>query len=268
MTEDHSLSVSSLRALVPHKDWDELLTRYQTQTYLVGRALLRQGDKGTHVLAMVDGLVKVVRTDREGRQRLLAFRGPGEILGEMALQGVGVRMASVWAMSTSTAALIPGEDFRRFVENHRLAYPLAVMASRRLLEQTEIHDGAVHERLAVALLRLVDASGGATSFDLTREDVAQHIGVGRKAVSKALDRLGRGRVEAGKRRIEVTSVEGLRSVLAGLTAPVARCAPRHSSSGPAARTVPAPTVKLGTRVTARTSAPARSPEGRVGITEE
>ncbi|MFS0695708.1 helix-turn-helix domain-containing protein [Streptomyces nitrosporeus] len=150
------------------------------------------------------------------------------------------------------------------MDNRRLAYPLAVMSSRRLLEQTEIHDGAVHERLAVALLRLVEASDGERSFDLTREDLALHIGVGRKAVSKALEQLGQDRVEAGKGRIDVIDVDGLREVVDS----GARCAPRHSSSGPAAQTVPAPTVKLETRATAHMSAPARSPRGRVGFTEE
>ncbi|MYX15227.1 cyclic nucleotide-binding domain-containing protein [Streptomyces sp. SID8374] len=264
MREGIPFSVSPLRALVPHEEWVKL-TRYPPQTYLAGRALLRQGDKGTQVLALVSGMVKIVRSDRDGQQRLLAFRGPGEILGEMAIQGSGTRMASVWAMSRCKAALIPGEDFRRFVDHHKLAYPLAVMASRRLLEQTEIHDGAVHERLAMALLRLVEMSGGQRSFDLTREDLAQHIGVGRKAVTKALERLGPDRVEAGKRRIEVTCVEGLREMFAD---PGARRVPRHSSSGPGARNVSALTGKLEARAIARTSAPARSPRGRVGFTEE
>ncbi|MYR65964.1 MULTISPECIES: Crp/Fnr family transcriptional regulator [unclassified Streptomyces] len=263
MSEGRPLSLSPLRALVSCEEWAEL-TRYPAQTYLAGRALLRQGDKGTHVLALVSGLVKVVRTDRDGRQRLLAFRGPGEILGEMALQGAGMRMASVWAMSNCKASIVSGEDFRHLVDNRRLAYPLAVMSSRRLLEQAEIHDGAVHERLAVALLRLVEASDGERSFDLTREDLALHIGVGRKAVSKALEQLGQDRVEAGKGRIDVIDVDGLREIVDS----GARCAPRHSSSGPAAQTVPAPTVKLETRATAHMSAPARSPRGRVGFTEE
>ncbi|WP_369212991.1 Crp/Fnr family transcriptional regulator [Streptomyces flavofungini] len=213
MSEEHSLSVAPLRDLVSHEEWADL-TRYQVQTYLAGRALLRQGERAAHVLVLVSGLVKVVRVDRDGRQRLLAFRGPGEILGEMALQCGAVRLAYVWAMSDCKAAVVPAEEFRRFVREHRLAYPLAVMASHRLREQTEVHDGAVHERLAVTLLRLVEISGGLHSFSLTREDLAQHIDVGRKAVSKALERLGPGRVRAGKSRIEVVSVEGLREAIA------------------------------------------------------
>lgn len=212
MTEDHVCSVRALRDLVPAAAW-EGLTRYPSRTYPADQTLLRQGAEGTHVLALTDGMVKVVRRDRDGRQRLLAFRGPGEILGEMALQDGGLRLADVRAMSRCTASVVFAEDFHRFVLRHELAYPLAALASRRLREQTEASDGAVHERLAMALLRLVEVSGGTRSFSLTRQELAQHIGVGRNSVSKALARLGPDVVNATKSRIDVTSVEGLRSAL-------------------------------------------------------
>ncbi|MEU0688000.1 Crp/Fnr family transcriptional regulator [Streptomyces uncialis] len=214
MSEDYGCPVRALRDLVPAEAWEEL-TRYPSWTYEADQRLLEQGTEGTHVLALTEGMVKVVRGDRDGRQRLLAFRGPGEILGEMALQDGGRRLADVWAMSRCRAAKVPAEDFHRFVLRHGLAYPLAALASRRLREQTEAGDGSVHERLAMALLRLVEASGGTRSFSLTRPLLAQHIGVGRNSVTKALARLGPGRVIATKNRIEVTSVEGLRSVLGG-----------------------------------------------------
>lgn len=111
--------------------------------------------------------------------------------------------------------MVFASEFQSFVREHQLADSLARMAANRLKEQTEDREGAVHERLAVALLRLVEVSGGQRSFSLTREDLAQHIDVGRKAVSKALGRLGPERVEAGKSRIDVISVEGLRQVVAG-----------------------------------------------------
>lgn len=66
----------------------------------------------------------------------------------------------------------------------------------------------------MALLRLVEASGGQHTFSLTREQLAQHISVGRKAVSKALECLGPDKVKAGKSWIEVTGVEGLRETVA------------------------------------------------------
>ncbi|MEU1291176.1 MULTISPECIES: Crp/Fnr family transcriptional regulator [unclassified Streptomyces] len=214
MSEYSSFSARTLRDLVSGEAWAGL-TRYPCWTYAPDRTLLRQGSTGTHVLALISGMVKVVRTDRDGRQRLLAFRGPGEILGEMALQHGGERLADVLTMSKCKASVVPAEDFRRFVEDHQLAYPLAVLASSRLREQTEVYDGAVHERLAMALLRLVDASGGVCSFSLTREELAQHVGVGRNSVTKALNRLGPGLVEAAKDRVHVTGPDELRKVLAG-----------------------------------------------------
>ncbi|WP_256251743.1 Crp/Fnr family transcriptional regulator [Streptomyces sp. yr375] len=120
-------------------------------------------------------------------------------------------------MSECKASLILAEDFRHFVRDHQLADPLATLASSRLLEQTRIYDGSVCERLAMALLRLVEVSGDVHSFSLTREELAQHIGVGRNSVTKALTQLGPGLVRAGKDRIEVTGVDGLRKTLAAAT---------------------------------------------------
>ncbi|MCX5386262.1 Crp/Fnr family transcriptional regulator [Streptomyces sp. NBC_00083] len=214
MSEDQSRATSPLRALVSRQVWEGLVS-YPAQTFLAGRALLRQGCKGTHVLALVDGLVKVVRTDPDGRRRVLAFRGSGEVLGEMAVQCASGRLADVWAMRDCKATIIPAADFRRLMHESHLALPVAAMATHRLREQTEIYEGPVHRRLALTLLRLVEVSGGQHSFVLTREDLAQHIDVGRKAVSQALDRLGPDQVSAGKSRIDVVSVERLRETVAG-----------------------------------------------------
>ncbi|MEZ7002291.1 Crp/Fnr family transcriptional regulator [Streptomyces sp. AD55] len=209
MSEDRAFLVRTLQDLVSEEAWTGLI-RYPCWTYAPAEILLRQGTRGTHVLALISGMVKVVRTDRDGRQRLLAFRGPGEILGEMALQHGGERLADVRTMSECKASVVPAEDFHRFVREYQLAYPLATLASGRLREQTEVYDGAVHERLAVALLRLVKASGGVRSFALTREELAQHIGVSRDTVSKALRHLGPDQVQFARNRIHVTGVKALR----------------------------------------------------------
>ncbi|MFH8399075.1 MULTISPECIES: Crp/Fnr family transcriptional regulator [Streptomyces] len=215
MSEDDSLPSAPLCALLPDEEWARL-ARYPEQTYLAGRTLLRQGDPGTHVLALVEGLVKVVRTEPDGRQRVLSFRGRGEILGEMALQPSSVRMADVRALRKSRACIVPAQDFHRFVQENKLARPIFELAWNRMREQVELCEGAVHERLALALLRLVAAAGGGKPcFSLTREELAQHIDVGRKAVSKALERLGPDCVRVGNRRIEVVSVAGLRKAAGG-----------------------------------------------------
>ncbi|MFI1825667.1 Crp/Fnr family transcriptional regulator [Streptomyces sp. NPDC020412] len=213
MNMDHHPSTRTLRNLVPKEVWAEV-TRRPTGFRPPGLTLLEQGTAGTGAFALISGMVKVIRKDRDGRQRLLAFRGPGEILGEMALQHGGERLADVRTMSRCRVVWIPAGDFHRLVQQHDLAYSLAVLASSRLREQTEMYDGATHQRLAMALLRLVDISEGVRSFSLTHQELAQHIGAGRNSVSEGLRVLGPGKVRLGKGRISVTSVEGLRKALA------------------------------------------------------
>ncbi|MEU3601816.1 Crp/Fnr family transcriptional regulator [Streptomyces sp. NPDC006798] len=212
MNRDRHSSARTLRDLVSKEVWAEL-TRRPLGFRPSGVTLLEQGTPGTGAFALISGMVKVIRRDRDDRQRLLAFRGPGEILGEMALQHGGERLADVRTMSRCRVVWIPAQDFHRLVERHDLAYSLAVLASSRLREQTELYDGAVHQRLAMALLRLVDVSEGVSSFSLTREELAQHIGAGRNSVTKGLGILGPGKVRVEKGRISVTSVEGLREAL-------------------------------------------------------
>ncbi|MFI5773197.1 helix-turn-helix domain-containing protein, partial [Streptomyces sp. NPDC051658] len=69
-------------------------------------------------------------------------------------------------------------------------------------QQTQSCEGDIDQRLAATLLRLIEISG-ARSFSLTRDELAQHLGVGRNSVTEALERLGSHRVRFGRTRIEV-----------------------------------------------------------------
>ena len=55
-----------------------------------GRVLMRQGETGTEMMVLIDGTVSV---QRDGA--VLAERGPGEVLGEMALLSDKPRSATV-----------------------------------------------------------------------------------------------------------------------------------------------------------------------------
>ncbi|MFI1800194.1 Crp/Fnr family transcriptional regulator [Streptomyces sp. NPDC020379] len=214
MSEENYVSPARiLRDLVPGEAW-EGLTCFPRKRHSAGATLLRQGDSGTHVLALIRGMVKVVRGESGGRDRLLAFRGPGEVLGEMAVQDGGGRLAHVRAISECEVSVVPAEEFRDFVKRHNLASQLAEYAVSRVREQTQACEGDIGRRLALALLRLVEISG-ARSFSITREELAQHLGVGRNSVSGVLKRFGTERVRAERTRIEVADEVYLRCVVRG-----------------------------------------------------
>jgi hypothetical protein len=73
-----------------------------------GTSLVRQGEKGTYVYLILDG---VVRVERDGQR--LAEYGPGAMLGERAHLEGGTRTSSLIAVTAARVAMVPGESLDR-----------------------------------------------------------------------------------------------------------------------------------------------------------
>ncbi|GGR66035.1 Crp/Fnr family transcriptional regulator [Streptomyces humidus] len=210
----------SLRDFTGEGVWADLLEHCFERRHPAGSVLLRQGEPGTHVLAVVTGVAKVIRRERNGDLSLLAFRGPGELLGEVAVLDDGVRSANVESISPCVVGVLDKAEFLAFVSRHGL-FPLLVRyALTRLRESDEARGGGdVRALLAAALVHLIDISaqphlahgtGGPVELALTRHELAQHLGTSRNTVTAALNALASCGVRAGRRRILVEDVQALR----------------------------------------------------------
>ncbi|MGW7521840.1 Crp/Fnr family transcriptional regulator [Streptomyces sp. NPDC054796] len=155
--------------------------------------LLRQGDPGTHVLVLVSGSILVTLTGSNGERTLLAVRGAGELLGELAVLDREPRTASVIAAEECRVHVVPAPDFLAFVDHHGLQATLLRHAIARVREaetvRLEMATAPVPARLASALGRLLHASS-ATGTEyvvrLTQTELSQMIGASRNAVGAAL----------------------------------------------------------------------------------
>ncbi|MFF0169898.1 Crp/Fnr family transcriptional regulator [Streptomyces prasinus] len=200
--------------------WAELLAGSFEQRHPAGRVLLRQGEPGTHVLAVVRGVAKVIRRERNGDLSLLAFRGPGELLGEVAVLDDGVRSANVESISPCVVGVMGKAEFLAFVGGHGLFPVFVKYALTRLRESDEARGGGdVRVRLAAVLVHLIDISGqppsvrgtgGPVELALTRHELAQHLGTSRNTVTAALNDLAPCGVAVGRKRILVEDVPALR----------------------------------------------------------
>ncbi len=71
-----------------------------------GEVVFREGDTGDRAFVIVDGEIEVVKASGD-REVLLAVRGPGDVIGEMALLDAAPRMASVRARTDVRFVTIP-----------------------------------------------------------------------------------------------------------------------------------------------------------------
>ncbi|MFC8394846.1 Crp/Fnr family transcriptional regulator [Streptomyces sp. NPDC057238] len=213
----------SLRDFAGETVWAGLLEHSYERRHPAGSVLLRQGEPGTHVLAVVTGVAKVIRQERNGDLSLLAFRGPGELLGEVAVLDDGVRSANVESISQCVVGVMGKAEFLAFVSGRGLFPVLVKYALTRLRESDEARGGGdVRIRLAATLVHLIDISGhphfahgvgGSVELALTRHELAQHLGTSRNTITAALNDLAFCGVRAGRRRILIDDLPALRLVV-------------------------------------------------------
>ncbi|MGK5496523.1 Crp/Fnr family transcriptional regulator [Streptomyces sp. URMC 125] len=207
--------------MLSEEAWRELRAQGPSRRFRERDVMLRQGSPGTYLLALTDGIAKVICRETGGAVTWLAFRGPGDLLGEVSVFHGTARTAEVVALTPCTAVVLDARRFRRFVEERGLVMDLMRQALTRLREsdthRTELLTLPLTTRLARALLRLAELSGcGADSGPvrlngLAQEEVAQAIGVTRNAVITGLQRLREaGVVETARKVIVIKDVGTLR----------------------------------------------------------
>ncbi|HTQ91807.1 MAG TPA: Crp/Fnr family transcriptional regulator [Streptosporangiaceae bacterium] len=192
----------------------------RTAVYPPGTMLCVEGDPATHVFVLVYGWVKIVGVTSEGHELTLALRGRGDTVGEMAAETTGRRTATVQAVGTVRALVVPYDTFSSFLDAHDGAdRAYRRMVTRRwndaesMLRTRSVTNGA--QRLAMLLLVLADQrdSGVRMTMVLTQDELASLTGASRATVTRALSNWRqRGIIRTGQRDITITDLGALRKI--------------------------------------------------------
>ena len=187
-----------------------------------GTALFHERQPSDRVMLLIAGRVKIASTSEDGREAVLAFRGPGDVLGELSAIDGQPRSASVIAVEEVEVVVIPATDFRAFLERAPRAtlwLLTRVIARLREADRKRAEFGASDTigRVAARLIELAERYGeptpGGVRIDLpiTQEELASWVGSSREGVNKALHTLkGLSWVETERRSITVVDMEALR----------------------------------------------------------
>ncbi len=204
------------------EDADELLRRVRRRKFKKSQPILRAGAAGDDVVIVLSGRVRLVSYGAEQREVVLAIRGAGELLGDMAALGAQRRTASAIALDDVEAGILHGEEFREFLRDRpEAALVLIRMLVRRLSEATrDLASLATQDSVGRVAKRLLDLAadhgvpssrGTRIELALTQDELARWTGATRETVSRAL-RLMRqlGWVATDNRTITVLDPDALR----------------------------------------------------------
>jgi putative peptide zinc metalloprotease protein len=115
-----------------------LAARMREERYEPGDVLIRQGDEGETFYVVESGCIETW-VSQNGAERLVAERGPGEYVGEIALLMRVPRTATVRASTALQVLALDREEFDQLVASHLfVSRGLETEASRRMLHLREV----------------------------------------------------------------------------------------------------------------------------------
>jgi len=162
--------------------------------YKRGEVVVEQGQKTNTLYIILTGRVRVITSDKRGREVILATLQPGDYIGEMSLIDNQAHSATVRAeVQTDMLTLGRAEFARCLPENSSMSYAIMRGLVQRLrqadrkIESLALMD--VYGRVARALLEFAapDREGLMTIRDrISRQDIAKMVGASREMVSRVM----------------------------------------------------------------------------------
>ena len=162
-------------------------------------ALFLAGDPGDGCYRVEDGLLKVTMVSRFGNERILAFLGPGAIVGELSIIDGRPRSASTVAVRDSSLSFLSHDAFEDFAQKHPEVYKSLVrlLATRLRVTDTVVAAGSflpLRGRVAYTLLELAEYFGEDVGSGrivirqkVDQSDLAAMAGLARETVNRILN---------------------------------------------------------------------------------
>ena len=112
-TKVDALRQAPLFADLSKKELAELATHAEDMEVAEGQAIVREGENGHEFFVILDGEIEV-----SAGGKVVATRGGGDFVGEIALLEETKRTATVTAKSPLHVMVLTRQDFRRLVDNN------------------------------------------------------------------------------------------------------------------------------------------------------
>ena len=182
----------------------ELASHGQVRAFAKNAVIINEGDNSNSLFVLLSGKVKIYSSDVSGREIIYDDHGPGEYVGEMALDGQP-RSASVMTLEPTVCSVLNREEVRQaIVTNPDIAIQMiSTLIGRARVATASVRNLAlldVYGRVARLLLDMAEDKDGKLVIPdrLTQQDIGDRVGASRDMVSRIFKDL----VAGGYIRIE------------------------------------------------------------------
>ena len=188
-----------LFSVLPESQLSLLTSLVGRKTFPRATTIISAGDTTDSLFVIISGRLKVMMSDDEGREVILAILNPGEFFGEMGLIDDHPRSATVVALEACELLSLSKRDFKKCLEDN---FELAMTVMRGLVRRLREADKKigslalmdVYGRVARLLLEMSETVEGQkiVTKKLAKQDIAKMIGASREMVSRVMKDLQEG----------------------------------------------------------------------------
>lgn len=202
-----------------------LMAIAQVKNVKRGHVLLEHGDDGSAMCLLLEGVCKVCLYSASGKEVILDYLGPAQIVGELSLFDGKPRAASVVMVEAGRVAIFQRRDMLAFLAAHPdTAVQFIRVLCGRLRKTNELLEsyraGAMGPKLARGILRLLADHGDADSdgserlrFRISQSDLGSFVSLSRENVNRQLsDWQADGYVLLQSGQIEIRDREALEDI--------------------------------------------------------
>lgn len=201
----------------------EYLTANKTCTPVKkGTVLYEEGNRVSGMYCVNKGIIKIYKTGIEGKEQIIKFAKPGDVIGYRSVINNEPACTSVKVLEDAVLCHITTQELYYLLrENSEFGIEMLHIACNELGEAndylTDIAQKSVKERLAEILLHLKDEFGenteGMINIALTREELANIIGTATESVIRLLSEFkSEGIIQLQGRRIKLIDLARLKKI--------------------------------------------------------
>jgi len=188
-----------LFSVLPENQLSLLTNMVARKSFARGTSIITAGGPTDSLYIIISGRLKVMMSDDEGREVILAILGANEFFGEMSLVDDSPRSASVVAIEACELLSLAKRDFNKCLEDN---FEMAMTVMRGLVKRLREADQKigslalmdVYGRVARLLLEMSEEVDGERIVvkKLAKQDIAKMIGASREMVSRVMKDLQSG----------------------------------------------------------------------------